>query len=53
MTDLHVSRPAATKYLEQLAEKGLVTKPPAGRNNAYINGPLAALFRSVSENAKQ
>jgi Fic family protein len=49
MTDLHVSRPTATKYLEQLAEKGLVTKHPAGRNNYYINGPLVALFFSVSE----
>ena len=49
MTDLHVSRPTATKYLEQLAEKGLVTKHPAGRNNFYINGPLVALFLSVSE----
>jgi Fic family protein len=53
MTDLHVSRPTATKYLEQLAEKGLVTKHPAGRNNYYINGPLVALFLSVSENGKQ
>jgi len=38
--DLNVSRPTATGYLEQLAEKGFLTKRKAGRHNYYINEPL-------------
>ena len=49
MNDLHVSRPTATKYLDQLAEAGFVTKHQAGRNNYYINEPLLALFMRVSD----
>ena len=49
MHDLHVSRPTATKYLDQLAEAGFVTKHQAGRNNYYINEPLLALFMRVSD----
>ena len=49
MHDLGVSRPTATKYLDQLAEAGFVTKHQAGRNNYYINSPLLALFMRVSE----
>ena len=49
MQDLHVSRPTATKYLDQLAESGFVTKHQAGRNNYYINGPLVALFLQVAD----
>ena len=48
MTDLGVSRPTATKYLDQLAGAGFVTKHQAGRNNYYINSPLLALFMRVS-----
>jgi Fic family protein len=43
-TELTVSRPTATKYLEELAEGGLLTKHRIGRNNYYINQRLVALF---------
>ena len=42
--ELNVSRPTATKYLEELAASGLLFKHRAGRNNYYINRPLVALF---------
>jgi Fic family protein len=42
--DLGVSRPTATKYLDELAEGGLVIKQRIGRNNYYINQRLVALF---------
>ncbi len=45
--DLGVSRPTATKYLDLLAEAGLLTKIRQGRNNYYINEALAELFISV------
>jgi Fic family protein len=43
-SELGVSRPTATKYLEELADGGLLVKHKAGRNNYYINQPLVALF---------
>lgn len=49
MQDLNVSRPTATKYLDQLADAGFLTKHQAGRNNYYINSPLLTLFMRVSE----
>jgi Fic family protein len=52
-TDLGVSRPTATKYLDQLAESGFLVKRQAGRNNYYINTPLVALFLDVSTETKQ
>jgi Fic family protein len=42
--ELNVSRPTATKYLDELAESNLLVKHRAGRNNYYINQPLVALF---------
>ena len=42
--ELNVSRPTATKYLDELAEGGLLVKHRAGRNNYYINQPLVTLF---------
>lgn len=42
--ELDVSRPTATKYLDQLAASGLLLKHRAGRNNYYINQRLVALF---------
>jgi Fic family protein len=42
--ELSVSRPTATKYLDELAEGGLLLKHREGRNNYYINEPLVALF---------
>lgn len=43
-TELNVSRPTATKYLDELAEGNLLTKHRIGRNNYYINQRLVALF---------
>ena len=43
-TELNVSRPTATKYLDELAEGGLLNKHRIGRNNYYINQRLVALF---------
>lgn len=43
-TELTVSRPTATKYLDELAEGGLLTKHRIGRNNYYVNQRLVALF---------
>ena len=43
-SDLSVSRPTATKYLDELAEGGLLSKRRIGRNNCYINQRLVALF---------
>ena len=42
--ELGVSRPTATKYLDDLARSGLLHKHRAGRNNYYINEPLVRLF---------
>lgn len=42
--DLRVSRLTATKYLENLCEKGFVEKHKLGRYNYYINKRLSALF---------
>ena len=44
--DLSVSRLTATKYLDQLASHGFVTKQKLGRYNYYINEPLFGLFIS-------
>jgi Fic family protein len=46
--ELGVSRPTATKYLEQLSGAGLVRKQKMGRSNFYINEPLYALLSGVS-----
>jgi Fic family protein len=42
--ELGVSRPTATKYLDELAANDLLFKHRSGRNNYYINKPLVALF---------
>ena len=43
-TELGVSRPTAAKYLDELADAGVLRKHRAGRNNYYINDPLVQLF---------
>lgn len=43
-SDLDVTRQTAARYLDQLAETGLLVKHQSGRNNYYINAPLVALF---------
>ncbi len=42
--DLGVSRPTATKYLEQLAAAGMLKKQKLGRTNFFINEPLFTLL---------
>lgn len=44
MRDLGVSRPTASKYLEQLTGANLLRKVGAGRDNYYVNAPLVDLF---------
>ena len=46
VTDVGVSRLTASKYLDQLVEKGFLEKQKVGRSNYYINSPLYALFLS-------
>ncbi|MFN0075679.1 MAG: Fic family protein [Prosthecobacter sp.] len=46
--ELGVSRITATKYLEQLAQAGLVRKQKMGKTNFYINEPLFALLSNVT-----
>jgi len=43
-SELNVSRPTATKYLDELTDGGLLSKHKSGRNSYYINQPLVALF---------
>ena len=48
MRDLDVTRPTAAKYLDELANKGIVSKRKAGRNNYYINDALMKLLVDVA-----
>jgi Fic family protein len=42
--EIGVSRQTAAKYLDQLADAGLLVKHQAGRNVYFVNQPLVALF---------
>ena len=42
--DLQVSRPTATKYLEDLTDGGFLKKQRAGRSNYYINRALYGIL---------
>lgn len=42
--DLGVTRVTATRYLDRLAQDGVLEKRRVGRNNYYINRPLFALL---------
>jgi len=42
--EIGVTRQTAARYLDQLAASGLLVKHPEGRNNYYINRPLADLL---------
>ncbi len=46
--ELGVSRPTASKYLEQLTSAGFVVKQRMGKTNFYINEPLFALLSGVT-----
>lgn len=47
--DLGVSRPTASKYLEQLTAAGFLEAQQFGKHKYFINRPLIALFLRVSE----
>lgn len=44
-SDLDINRKTAAKYLNDLAEKGLLEKVKIGNSNFYINQPLYNLFK--------
>lgn len=46
--DVAVTRQTASRYLDELTEAGMLTKHKVGRNNYYINNPLADLLLDVS-----
>ena len=49
--ELNISRPTATKYLEELAASELLLKHRAGRNNYFINQPLVSLLMERERHA--
>ncbi len=48
VAELGISRPTATKYLDQLAEDGFLDKKKMGRTNFYVNTPLFTLLTSLN-----
>ncbi len=44
MNDLGVSRPTATRYLEELRKSGNLEKIKSGRSGYYVNSRLVNLF---------
>lgn len=49
MNDLSVSRPTASKYLEDLTNMGLLEKVKMGKENYFINTELVNLFMNKGE----
>ena len=49
--DLNVTRQTAAKYLDTLAEQGLVEKHRSGKSNYYLNVALVRLFMDASGEA--
>ena len=47
--ELGVSRVTATRYLDKLAEDGVLEKLRIGRNNYYVNRPLFTLLANGTE----
>ncbi len=45
--DLNISRPTATRYLDRLAQGGLLSKHKLGRENYYLNDPLINLLTNI------
>ena len=44
MSDLSVSRPTASRYLDELRRGGLVERIVSGRDVYFVNTPLISLF---------
>ena len=53
MNDLSVSRPTASKYLEDLTNMGLLEKVKMGKENYFINKELVNLFMTRGEYGQQ
>lgn len=53
LSELSVSRQTASKYLDELARIGLVSKVKLGKDNYYINVALYKLLISVNTGASQ
>ncbi len=51
--DMQLSRVTAAKYLNMIAEQGLLDKQQIGKYNYYINSQLAELFLNVSDKHKR
>ncbi len=43
-SELGISRPTATRYLDELTASGMLVKQKSGRNSYYVNHALVALF---------
>lgn len=50
MTDLAVSRPTATRYLDELTAINIVQKHKLGKDNYYVNHELYDLLANVNSN---
>jgi Fic family protein len=48
MHDLNVSRITATRYLDELADHGFLSKQKIGRSNFYINQPLFRILTGTN-----
>ncbi len=44
MQDMNISRPTASKYLDELSTNGFLKKEKIGKYNYYVNQPLFELF---------
>jgi Fic family protein len=51
--ELDTTRQTAARYLDELAEAGMLTKHRIGKHSYYINDRLAALFYEVSSPADE
>ena len=51
-SELMISRLTASKYADQLVEKGFLEKQRIGRSNFYVNAPLYALFKGQGDSKK-
>jgi Fic family protein len=50
MADLAVSRPTATRYLDELTAINIVHKLKLGKDNYYVNHELYDLLANVNSN---
>jgi Fic family protein len=50
MTELAVSRPTATRYLDELTAINIIQKHKLGKDNYYVNHELFDLLANVNSN---